>query len=442
MLIVSLPLNPNSEVDHLLCVTPGKITHSSRSRVSELPDMSQHTEVVGVIPWQCLSWINLNVPKSALRLFESQAAWLTGSKNSSGTQSPKAQNLVQGLLEEKLLCDASDIHWIAKSPNSSAASDKTDGINTTDHTAVLQIGYCSKSWLRLALQTLETVKLIPSQLVPEMEPTPQSQGATLYALNTLGEITFVLSTPNGVQAFPRSAMGGFSQLKDPSLKVMAEPSTIDTVTAMLTGQATLQTVPQRLLKSAQSNWDFATGEWDQGAAKKAIRRIKGALHSVWSAPEWRLARLGLVLAVGVEILGLNLWAWHLRETHKEALLSEARLLQSTFPSVQLVVDAKLQMTRELNALKQNLGEPSRGDFEHLLDVMRELHEPAQSPSSFIPKTNEIQGLQFANQTLKWHYNPSIAFTNLQLKLSDAMHSMGYQLQKTNSEMVLTWRDGP
>ncbi len=441
MLIVSLPLNPNAEVDHLLCVTPEKITHSSRSRVSELPDLSQHTEVVGVIPWQCLSWINLTVPKSALRLFESKTLWLTGPKNASGAQSPKAQNLVQGLLEEQLLCDPSDIHWIAKTPNSSDASDSPHAVNAADNTAILQIGYCSKSWLRMALESLQAVNLTPNQLVPEMEPTPGTPGPTLHALNSLGEITFVLCTPSGVQAFPRSAMGGFSQLKDPLLRVFAEPSSIDSV-SMLFGQASLQTAHQRLLASAQSSWDFATGEWDQGPAKKAIRSIKGTIQTFWSAPEWRLARLGLMLAFFTEVLGLNGWAWHLRAAHQEALLSEARILQSTFPSVQLVVDAKLQMARELNALKQNLGEPSLGDFEHLLDVMRQLHDPTQSASAYNPKTNDIQGVQFANQTLKWRYNPNIAFTSLELKLSESMLSKGYQLQKTGSEMVLSWRDAP
>jgi len=71
-----------------------------------------------------------------------------------------------------------------------------------------------------------------------------------------------------------------------------------------------------------------------------------------------------------------------------------------------------------------------------------LHDPTQSASAYNPKTNDIQGVQFANQTLKWRYNPNIAFTSLELKLSESMLSKGYQLQKTGSEMVLSWRDAP
>ena len=437
MLIVSLPLTPQSEVDHLVCMTPERITHSGRSRVQELAQLPPQSEVVGVIPWACLSWTELTVPQSALRLLESKA---------SGTHNPKAQHLIQGLLEEQLLCDASDLHWIAKKldpqPEDQASLASPDLSSSKVHGAMIQIGYCSKSWLRMALQTLEAVDLIPHQLVPEMEPTTGSQGPRLYALNAKADITFVLCTRQGVQAFPRPAMGAFSHLKDPSLQIFCEPSAIDWVSSLLHQEASLQTTPQRLQASSQSVWDFAHGEWDQGPFRRTTRRLKGAFRALLTAPEWRLARSGLVLALLVQIFGLNFWAWHLRAEHQEALQSEARILKSTFPKVQLVVDAPLQMTRELNRLKQNLGEPSLGDFEHLLEVMRQLHTLSPATSLSTPKTSEIQGISFAHQTLKWHYNPSTSFTSVELRLPTEIGSKGYQLQKIGSEMVLSWSDAP
>lgn len=449
MLIVSLPLNPNAEVDHLLCTTPQRIAHSARSRVSELARLATQSEVVGVIPWQCLSWIHLTLPKSALRRLESKSFWPSGAKHTLLAQGPKAQNLIQGLLEEQLLGEVSDIHWIGKTldPSSAAAPVEPSFVSSghPSNTITLQMAYCSKTWLRQALKTLESVELTPNQLVPEIEPQSGSGGPVLYALNSLDGLSFVLSTTNGVLGFPRSAMSGFTQLKDPSLKVFCEPSTIDQVSAMFLQSATLQTSHQRLLESSQSDWDFAAGEWDQGPTKKITRTLKSSLLSLWHAPHWSLARWALGMTLCVHILGLNVWAWHLKAAHQAALQSEAQILQTTFPKVQRVVDARLQMARELNALKQNLGEPSNGDFEHLLSVMRELHTSKMSSSPntpMTPKTHEIQGIQFAHQTLKWHYNPNIALSTLELKLTAAMVSQGYQLKQSGTEMVLSWSDQP
>jgi hypothetical protein len=152
------------------------------------------------------------------------------------------------------------------------------------------------------------------------------------------------------------------------------------------------------------------------------------------------------MALLVQIVGLNWWAWHLKSVQQETLQNEAKILQSTFPNVRLVVDARLQMKRELNALRQNSGEPSPGDFEHLLVVMRDLHSPSSSsPNSSssppsAPDTREIQSIDYSSGTLKWHYKPSVAFTSLQLQLSPALVSQGYQLKKTGADMVLSWSD--
>jgi general secretion pathway protein L len=65
-------------------------------------------------------------------------------------------------------------------------------------------------------------------------------------------------------------------------------------------------------------------------------------------------------------------------------------LQTTFPSVTLVIDAPLQMQREVDALQQKSGSASSSDLEPLLAAFAGVLPAGQTP----------QQIHFANHTLR------------------------------------------
>ncbi|MGH8805935.1 MAG: type II secretion system protein GspL, partial [Polaromonas sp.] len=104
---------------------------------------------------------------------------------------------------------------------------------------------------------------------------------------------------------------------------------------------------------------------------------------------WRPARWGLLSLVLAQLLGLNAWAWKERAA-LEAKGSEARsLLTRTFPKVPVVVDAPVQMEREVAALRQAAGAVSSRDLEPMLATIAENVQTAGPPSAIEFAANEM-----------------------------------------------------
>ena len=70
-----------------------------------------------------------------------------------------------------------------------------------------------------------------------------------------------------------------------------------------------------------------------------------------------------------QLLGLNVAAWHERRALDDRRQAVRQTLQQTFPNVTLVLDAPLQMQRELAQLQQAGGQLSGRDLEALLSAL-------------------------------------------------------------------------
>jgi general secretion pathway protein L len=66
------------------------------------------------------------------------------------------------------------------------------------------------------------------------------------------------------------------------------------------------------------------------------------------------------------------------------------ILKSTFPSVTLVIDAPLQMQREVDALQQKSGTATGTDLEPLLGALASLLPPGKTP----------EHIRYANHALR------------------------------------------
>ena len=74
----------------------------------------------------------------------------------------------------------------------------------------------------------------------------------------------------------------------------------------------------------------------------------------------------LVLA---QLIGLNAWAWKERSALDAKRGAVAGILTQTFPGVKLVVDAPVQMAREVAALQQATGGVAAADLEPMLGAL-------------------------------------------------------------------------
>ncbi|MDZ4128052.1 MAG: GspL/Epsl periplasmic domain-containing protein, partial [Hydrogenophaga sp.] len=93
-------------------------------------------------------------------------------------------------------------------------------------------------------------------------------------------------------------------------------------------------------------------------------------------------RWGLAALVGVQLVGLNAAAWHESSALQAKQQAVQRTLQQTFPQVTLVLDAPVQMQRELVRLQQTAGALSLGDLETLLGAI----DQASGGENLLPST--------------------------------------------------------
>lgn len=147
------------------------------------------------------------------------------------------------------------------------------------------------------------------------------------------------------------------------------------------------------------------------------------------APEWRAARWGVALLLLVQLAGINAWAFKERNALEAKRTSVRTILTQTFPSVQLVLDAPLQMAREVAALQQSTGEVAPPDFEPMLRALAASLPNARPPSAIDYGTGQLRlrGLGLTPAELP--------------ALSSALSPLGYSA-RAEGDLLLVQVDAP
>ena len=331
-----------------------------RSATGAAATLSTHAgEVVAVVPHSRLAWLRVQLPPA-----------------SHGT---RLQSVLQGLLEDRLLDDPQQLH-IVLAP---------DAETTARLGGETLVAVCDKPWLREALAPLQAAGLTVQRIVPELSPTDKP------VLQVMGEPEHsqsLLCHAHGVTLLPPNTAQwrAFAELSQDDLHIQAEPAMVARVQSTLQRQPMLQTAAQRWVKSSQSAWDLAQGEWAQGRAQRVQRQVLAAWQTLWHAPAWKPVRWGMVTLIALQVLGLNALAWQESSALNAQQASLQNILKTTFPSVTLVIDAPLQMQREVDALQQKSGTASSADLEPLLAALAGVLPAGQTP----------QQLHYANQALR------------------------------------------
>ncbi len=332
--ILSLPADSGAatpEYDYALTHDGQNVALQGRAPLALLPAApGRATEVVAVLPASAVSWHRLKVPERVAR-----------SLLSLRLDPARARAVLAGAMEEQLLDDPQALHFAV--------------FSATGADAGVWVAVCARAWLTGAVQALEAAGWAVGRLVAECVPAGGAEQAQAILSTGAAGVQMALCTEQGVALLPLCAASVALARAQPTLQVMAEPGAMAAAEGAFGAVVMAQTLPQRLVTAQQSPWNLAQLELSPSKGGRVIKRLSGVWQVFMRSGEWRPVRLGLVALVLVQLVALNAMA--LREN---ALLAQKRqdlqaVLTQTFPTVQVVVDAPVQMQREVRLLAQSRG---------------------------------------------------------------------------------------
>lgn len=397
-LIVSLPQEPaTSATEWAYALTPDGRTLADHGKTlaALLPvPRGAGAEVVAVVPVQALAWHRVTFPKGM------------------AAGSPRLRAALEGVLEEQLLDEPEAVH-LALQPA------PRPGEPTW-------VASCDRTWLRNALQLLEAADRAVTRIVPEFAP---EGGPALAVLGDAEQPLAVASSSEGVLALPLSAatVSLLPALAEEAQRT-AEPAVAGVAEQLLHSKLSLQQAPQRWLQSARSPWDLAQFEFASTGRARALKKLASGWGDVLNGAPWRPARWGAVVLVAANLVGLNAFAWKERATLDGKRDAIRQALTQTFPNVRVVVDAPVQMEREVAALRQRTGTGSARDLDALLAALAASLPPGRTP----------RALDYANGALR---ATGLALGNEEVRgVAAHLKSLGYAGSGEGETLVVSAED--
>ncbi len=320
-----------------------------------LPSAGLAADITALVPFQAMSWHRLALPKGAL----------------SGGQT-RLRTVLEGLLEDRLLDEAASVH-LAVSPHAKAGQS-------------VWVAACDKAWLKAALAPLEAAGRPVSRIVPEFAPiedADENRQAAIHAIGDAEQGWLVGRSAQGVLVLPlqtesAQVLQAMSALKSnndttqgsmQTASFLSEPAAVICAETLFGKQPLVQQAVVRWVKASQTEWDLAQFDLANSGRQRSAKKMGDAWRKLWYAPQWRAARWGTAGLVLVQVIGLNVWAWKEKSELSAQRADIHNVLTQTFPHVKLVVDAPIQMARELAQLRQSAGASSGQDLEPILSAM-------------------------------------------------------------------------
>lgn len=343
-LIIQLPLGlPSSTMTYShVMVQAGsgsKPTPVQWSTASLLPPTTRQTETVVLLPAAAVSWHQIDLPPGLHK------------------QPARLQAALQGLLEDRLLDDPAQLH-IALQPDWKVQSKPW-------------VAVCDRPWLIAQLQALERAGLTVHRIVPELIPTGGPLKMTALGDSDTGWL-WMNHPERGIWGQPLHGLHtqglglGFSSDELTQADIQAEPGLVAQTTELLGQTVQLITPGQHWQLAVSSDWDLAQFDLRANTRTRQFKNWQRGANTLWHSPAWRPARWGFYLLVLSHLVGFNVWAWKARADWQAQQQSWTLMLRENFPEIQVVVDAPVQMARELERLSQASGQLTPGDLESML----------------------------------------------------------------------------
>ncbi|WP_225783784.1 type II secretion system protein GspL [Xenophilus sp. Marseille-Q4582] len=350
------PASPPGE-DHLWARSDAartQVTGQGRAAPALLPGPGELTLVV---PAAALSWHTVTLPRGTLNA------------------GARLRSVLAGLLEERLLDEPDQLHF-ALEPHAREG-------------APVWVATCQLAWLRDAIQTLEAAGRRVGRLLPEFAPRAPDAPPAFHVTGQPEDARITCCDASGVVTLPLAA--GLELLQPPlpeGSTLHAEPAVAQRAEQLLGSAVPLQTPGERWLQALATHWDLAQFELARTGRARAGKTLAGWAHTLWRAPRWRAARWGAGVLIATQLIGVNAWAWKERRSLQAKRDAVAQTLRTTFPQVQLVIDAPLQMQREVQALQQATGGLTAADLEPMLTALS-----GSLPAGRVPTALDYSGGQ-------------------------------------------------
>jgi general secretion pathway protein L len=325
----------------------------SRQGRCELSQMPAADSVVAVLAPTDVSWHRLTLPKAPQSRLRAALA---------------------SLLEDVLLDEPEQLH-LAVAPQAKVGQPTW-------------VAACDHTWLTAQLMALEKAKLRVDRVVPGAAP---DEPATVFFHEALEagqgssesghEVLVTWAGPDGVSTWPLGGSLSRGLLPDPlptQGRFLATPPVASPAERWLGRAVTVQTPAEHMLLASRSLWNLL--QFELAPRSKGAHVLSDQWRRVMS-PAWRPVRVGVVALVAVQVLGLNLWAWHQQHTLKDRQMQRVQLLQQAHPQVRVVLDAPVQMQRETDTLRMQAGEPGANDLESLMALAATAWPPDTASAS-------------------------------------------------------------
>jgi general secretion pathway protein L len=371
---------PAAEVVYCQVTNAQTVSSYGTAAVGLLP---RADEVVLLLPAQAVSWHLVQIPKLARSI-----------------SAVKLRALVDGLAEELVLDDTAQLHISLYRPK-------------TGDAGKAWLAVCDTHWLAEQLQSFQAAGHRVRSIVPAAYPSAFAPNDTLRAEPQMGDAApalpannarmhvsgsletatltvadaaGVLTVPLGQAKLLWPGMGSDSYITaEPAVAATAEASLGTKVTVVQSAQVALQA----MLDANSDGLNLAQGAFALSGSDRWLQKVSHTARDLLSAPAWRTARLGAIVFAVAHLLGLNAWAWKERSSLEAKRGQTTQLLTQNFPQVKVIVDAPVQMQRELALLRQASGSLSGRDLENLMAKFYGAATTATTPS----------GIEFANGEL-------------------------------------------
>ena len=367
-LIVSLPLELSGAAttfEYVLTHDGVGVAQHAQVPAALLPTLAgASSELVAVVPIQALSWHRVELPRGLL----GKSVFQDGS-------SQRLRAVLDGLLEERTLDDPGQLHFAIEP--------------LAQPDAPVWVAACNRAWLHAALQLLEQVGRPAARIVPEL--APDGAGEWLHVIGAPPHTQIVKHGPAGVTLLPLTSAAVTLATWPESSAISAEPGAAELAEQLFKRPVTIEQASQRWLAAAQTGWDLAQFDLLSNRRTRTWRRLGETWRAWLQAPRWRAARWAVLTLVLTHLLGLNAWAWKENASLRAKQAALRNTLTSSFPGVKTVVDAPVQMAREVAALRQATGALGARDLESLLSALGSVTPPAKSLATLEFADGELKG---------------------------------------------------